>query len=392
MDDVRGYMKVLVTGATRNASMAIIRGLARQGVRVVGADERRLPFNSRSRYFGPYLMYPAGPENVFIEGLIEIIRREKPDLLLPVSNTRWISKNKGLIEKHTHVLLPDYPGYMAAFDNQVTLEECRKLGIECPEILREEELLPALERNTTLRHPLSFVLKPRANVGGAKGLGVFHDAGAFRTAKQKALLFGDACIQEYVPGGPENMRTVNLLFDKMSRPAAYFATKKIRSWPHSGGISVLSQSIHAPDLVDFVMPFFEKWHWQGMAEAEIKIDARDQKPKLIEINPRFCGYIGFAIECGVNFPWYICRITQGKEIPPSMYPAGIKYINWPSYVKSAFSEWKASPGKSAVIIKCLNELKGRKKTNNLEWADWKIIAAKILFELSNKEGASDVWN
>jgi hypothetical protein len=30
--------------------------------------------------------------------------------------------------------------------------------------------------------------------------------------------------------------------------------------------------------------------------------------------------------------------------------------------------------------------------NNMQWADWKIIAAKMLFKLVNKEGASDVWN
>jgi hypothetical protein len=30
--------------------------------------------------------------------------------------------------------------------------------------------------------------------------------------------------------------------------------------------------------------------------------------------------------------------------------------------------------------------------NNMQWADWKTIAAKMLFELVNKEGASDVWN
>jgi predicted ATP-grasp superfamily ATP-dependent carboligase len=281
---------------------------------------------------------------------------------------------------------------MAAFDNQTTLEECKELGIGCPDIWREKDVQLIFKQNRTSPEPLSFVLKPRADMGGARGLGIFNDEKSFKSLQKKTLHYGPYCIQEYIPGGPENMRTVNLLFDENSRLVAHFATKKIRQWPNFGGISVLSESIQAPDLVDFVMPFFEKWHWQGMAEVEIKIDARDQKPKLIEINPRFCGYIGFAIACGVNFPWYICRLTAGKEVDKVCYPAGVKYINWSSYLKAAFSEWTQSSNKSATLIKIGKELNGKKITNNMQWADWKTVVAKMIFELSNREGTSDVWN
>jgi predicted ATP-grasp superfamily ATP-dependent carboligase len=290
------------------------------------------------------------------------------------------------------VILPDYRSYMAAYDNQTTLEECKKLNIGCPEIWREKDVLQILKQNKTSQEPLSFILKPRANIGGGRGLGIFHDEDAFRYLQKKALRYGNICIQEYIPGGPENMRTVNLLFDVRSRLVACFAMKKVRQLPYSGGISVLSVSIHAPELVDFVLPFFKKWKWQGIAEAEIKIDARDQQPKLIEINPRFCGYIGFAMECGVNFPWQICQMAQGKEVTPSMYPAGVKYINWPSYVKSAFSEWVGRKDKKEAFMKICRELKGRKKTNNMEWADWKIIAAKIMLELANRGSRFSVRN
>ena len=50
-------MKVLVTGATRNASMAVIRGIANEGYDVIGADARRLPFNAHSCYSKPYFLY-----------------------------------------------------------------------------------------------------------------------------------------------------------------------------------------------------------------------------------------------------------------------------------------------------------------------------------------------
>lgn len=377
-------MKVLVTGATRDATMAIIRGLAREGCDVIGADERRLPFNVHSGYTKPYFLYPPGYQDGFVDAILEIIKKEKPDVLLPVAGSKQIAKHKKAIEKHTKVPLPDYPSYMAAFDNQTTLEECKKLNIGCPKIWQEKDALRILKQNKTSRTPVPFILKPRADIGGALGQGIFYNEEQLRSLQNKALKYGDACIQEYIPGGPENMRTVNLLFDADGRLVTYFATKKIRQWPNSGGISVLSVSIHAPELVDFVLPFFNEWRWHGIAEAEIKLDARDQKPKLIEINPRFCGYAGFAIESGVNFPWYICQLAQGKQVEKAAYQAGIQYINWPYYLKAAFYEWVESKHKKATLTKICNELKGKKKVNNMEWADWKMIAAKALFKISSR--------
>lgn len=385
-------MKVLVTGATRNAGLAIIRGLVRQGCDVIGADDRRFPFHAHPRHTKPFYLYPAGEQDDFMNGLMDIIQQEKPDLLLPVAGTKHISLHKELIKKLTKLILPDYRSYMAAYDNQTTLEECKKLNIGCPKIWREEDVRQIIRENKSSLKPVSFVLKPRGNIGGARGLGVFHDEDAFRLMQKNASRYGLTCVQEYIPGGPENMRTVNLFFGEDGRLAAHFATKKIRQWPNSGGISVLSESIQAPELVDFALPFFEKWPWQGVAEVEIKIDSRDQKPKLIEINPRFCGYIGFAIVCGIDFPWYMCRLAQGEQVEKANYPSGIRYINWPAYIKAAYAEWKSSAKKSTVITKLRNELKGKKKTNNMGWADWKTIAAKMMFELSNWGSASDVWN
>lgn len=385
-------MKVLVTGATRNTSLAVIRGLAREGCEVIGADERRLPFNIHSRHSKPYYLYPVGYQDDFFDAMIAIIKKEKPDVFLPVCGSKQISKHKKKIEQYTKVLLPDYESYMTAFDNQTTLKECQNLNIGCPRIWQETAVLKELNKNRGKKKPVRFVLKPREDIGGSRGLGIFHNESSYKYYKERGQKYGSTFIQEYIPGGPENMRTVNMLFDSNSNLAAYFTTQKIRQWPNKGGISALSVSTHEPALVDFILPFFKKWRWQGIAEAEIKIDSRDQKPKLIEINPRFCGYIGFPIACGVNFPWYLCQLALGKELGPVEYSAGIQYINWASYLKSAVSEWMEGKNRKEVFRKIRRELKGKKVTNSMEWYDWKIIAAKMVFELMDRGKSSDVWN
>jgi len=383
-------MKVLVSGATRNSCMAVIRGLAGKGCEIIGADERRLPFNIHSRHTMPYYTYPSGYGDDFVKAIIKIIEKEKPDVFLPVAGSRQISKHKQTLEKYTNVLLPDYESYMKAFDNQTTLEECNHLNIGCPEIWQETEVLLELKKNKNRNNPVCFVIKPRADIGGAKGLGIFHDENSYRYFKKNAEKYGSTFISEYIPGDPSNMRTVNMLFDANSDLVSFYTIKKIRQWPNSGGLCALAVSTHDPDLADFILPFFKKCRWQGIAEVEIKIDSRDQKPKVIEINPRFCGYIGFPIVCGVNFPWYMCQLINGEKPKPVTYPSGVQYINWSYYIKSVFSEWLATKHKKGFFTNIRRELKGKKITNTLEWYDWKVIAAKMLFELIDRGKPSDV--
>ncbi len=236
-------MKVIVTGATRNTSMAIIRGLASAGCEVIGADERKLPFNMHSRYSKPYYSYPSEYHEDFLDAIITMIKKERPDVLLPVCGTKQISEHKMVIEEHTKVLVPDYKSFMTAYDNQLLLEECKKLNIDCPKIWQEKDVLCELKNNRNRTAPVRFVLKPRADIGGSRGMGVFHDEASFKHLKKRAEKYGSAFISEYIPGDPENMRAVNMLFDGNSELTAYF-TKKKSANGHNPAVSALYPSVH----------------------------------------------------------------------------------------------------------------------------------------------------
>jgi predicted ATP-grasp superfamily ATP-dependent carboligase len=187
------------------------------------------------------------------------------------------------------------------------------------------------------------------------------------------------------------MRTVNLLFNKKNRLAAYFTTKKLRQWPTTGGISALSISTNEWELVKMVLPFFEKWKWQGPAEVELKVDARDNTPKLIEINPRFWGYIGFPARCGLNFPMIACELAKNSNARYREYPkydVGIKYIDPSAYIKAVTSDIFHSNSKAASIARIVTDLKGKKVSNYVELSDFMVIIAKILLELKSMRKTS----
>lgn len=381
-------MKVLVTGATRNVGMAAIRALAKEGCEVIGADERRLPFGVYSRYIKSYYLHPEVHEDGYLSAIFKIIEIEKPDVLLPFCGMRQIIKERRKIERLTNILMPDEKSFLIAYDNQTTLEECQKIGIACPKIFTEEEAIQELKKDSHGKGAAKFILKPRADIGGAYGVSMIGDEGTLQKLKRETEKFyGKTVIEEYIPGNTEAMRTVTLLFNKTSKLAAYFTTKKLRAWPTTGGIGVLLVSTNEWDLVEMVLPFFEKWQWQGAAEVEIKIDVRDGKPKLIEINPRFGGYLGFPCQCGLNLPWIACELAQGITTSNGVYPSyseGVEYIHPYPYLKSALSEMVSSNNRSKVIKNIYHELKGEKVSNNFECREWKVIFAKMLFELQSK--------
>jgi predicted ATP-grasp superfamily ATP-dependent carboligase len=59
--------------------------------------------------------------------------------------------------------------------------------------------------------------------------------------------------------------------------------------------------------------------------VEFKVDPRDGRPKLLEVNPRFWGSLHHAILCGVNFPWLLCRLAADGDVDRlTEYQVGVK--------------------------------------------------------------------
>ena len=110
------------------------------------------------------------------------------------------------------------------------------------------------------------------------------------------------------------------------KPIASFSHKRLREKPPSGGVSVLRESIPLdPIAYQFSEQLLTSLQWQGVAMVEFKVDKRDGRPKLMEINGRFWGSLQLAIDSGVNFPLLLANIIESKSVQPvSDYKIGIK--------------------------------------------------------------------
>ena len=388
-------LRVLVANATRNSGLAVVRDLGRSGFDVIGADDQLLPFGWHSRYSRPYRLFPPPRSPRVREAVLELLKEDRPDVLMPIGTpmVEILARDSLVFEKLTAVLLPSHEAVLAVTDNLRTLEECRTIGIPCPEVLSYNDAECRIDVAASGTES-TVVLKPRLDRGSAQGVSYPSDPRTLASdAESCRARYGEFLLQEYIPGGARAMRTLLVLFDRQSRLMAWFSTRKLRQWPVSGGITAMSESTRDERLLRQVLPFFDKWQWRGPAEVEFKVDPRDDVPKLIEINPRFPSYVGFSTRCGLALPRMAVLAAverwKGDYCPP--YSVGVRYINTVAYMKAAVAELWQRRRPRALALDIWSELHRGVTANSFDPTDPVPRLAKLLLETKTAMFADLPW-
>jgi predicted ATP-grasp superfamily ATP-dependent carboligase len=274
----------------------------------------------RSRYAAQQFEVKAETFEEHARGLLELVEQTRPDVLLPLStcSVAAVARNRDRMSALTAINVPAWKAFCAAFDKAACVRRCAALGIAVPRVYTEEEAAEALARGGRGGR---IVVKPAVDVGGAEG--VYYPRQAWELTELVRQAKDSSCgvmLQEYIPGGPETMRTVVALFSREGALEAAFSLQKLRQHPRTGGITVSGISIAAPELVEMVLPFFLDVGWSGPAEVELKWDAAEGRHKVIEINPRFPGYAGFARRCGLDFILLAVQSALEEPLTQCAYP------------------------------------------------------------------------
>jgi len=376
-------VKVLVTNCTRNSGLSVIRALAGKGCEVIGADYRRLPFGLRSRYSQSYEIVPDEHAPDFADSLLHLVRRIQPDILIPLGGSMAVCERQAEFVTGTQCLLPRFDAYAIVNDKKQLTKYCAPLGISMPEMFSVDEAQDFLARQSGSASSRCLVVKPRKDAGGGAGVHFVRSREALRSAISNVESnFGKVLVTEYIPGRVTSQRAVQLLFDQNSKLISYFVLKKLRQWPAGRGISAAAISVNEPELVRSLIPLLESLRWQGPADAEFIFDAASKKYKLIEINPRFSGAIGFAFHCGVDFSWDYCRLAHGEQLrlqAPDSYRIGQKYITPASFVRSTWHELFSAESTGA-LASARTDFRGPRVASVYQWSDPLPTVGKALLE------------
>lgn len=329
-------MKIIVTDGNTRAALAITRALGQEGNQIIIGSTKIPSLASTSRFCAKSLVYPDPRKESagFISTLCKIVKEEKPDVFLPVTDitTLLVVENKSDLEKYCAIPFPEYKTVQRAADKYQVMKLAEELGVPIPATIylhSPEELDTGLPSpSSVLGQPV--VVKParsRIHTGNSwRSSGVKY---AYDDHHLKLILQNRGSGTEYPILLQERINGEGVgLFLCMDRGevVAAFSHRRLREKPPSGGVSVLRESIPVqPALREYSERLLKALNWHGIAMVEFKKDEKTGHYRLMEINGRFWGSLQLAIDSGVNFPSMLVKIAKGEIINPVPdYRVGVK--------------------------------------------------------------------
>lgn len=348
---------ILLTNATSMAGLSAMRTLDAAGFDVIPAALRRFPLGLRSR-FGPRPhLLPAHTFEEYAAALLQLVERTRPDVLLPLGTpcVAAVSQQHAAFARLTAINVPTWDAFQSVYDKSNCARLCANLGIPVP------RLYSVPEAEVLLRHAapgVRVVHKPSIDIGAAQAVRYLStvDDLPLRSAASLPTL-----LQEFIPGGEDAMRTAVLLFSPTTELLAAFTQQKLRQHPATGGLTIAGISTADLGLVELALPFFRSIRWAGPAEVEYKIDPRDGQPKIIEINPRFPGYLNFAHHCGLPLAALAAQAALPAPVPPRPYPgyrSGQRHVNPQLFLQAVARQLLAGEPMAPVLRRARQEWHG----------------------------------
>jgi predicted ATP-grasp superfamily ATP-dependent carboligase len=303
-----------VTDGLLRKSVVVGQSLGKHGVSVSAGSTTRLSPAFFSRHSDKTLVYPSPVTQpvAFAERLLEYLRREPHDVLIPTDDASLAvsARYRSDFEQVTRLPLPGAAQLAYGLDKARLMQLAERLGIPHPTTLLPASVDEVASLAARMGAPL--IVKPRASSGG-RGIAYIgpddNVADAWVAVHQEYPL---PMLQQRVACGPKF--DVGVLMDERGNAVASFVQRELRHFPVRDGLSTVQESVWRPDLVQRAVTLLRAIGWYGLAEVEFMEDPTTGEALLFEVNPRFWASIQLAISCGVDFPYLLYQLAMGQRI------------------------------------------------------------------------------
>jgi len=308
---------VLGTGLT---VLGVIRSLGRQGVPVFCA-ERQPDFVARSRWCRhlPDVASPT-PDN-----LADWLDHQplRPAVLIPCSD-HWVSAVTSLPDSYGESFprsLPPAGAVATLTDKGAFASLLERLDIPRP-ITMPLRSAADLDSVSDDRFADSFLKPCDSQAFGRKyRVKAFRVSSRDDAAAKLAQASADRLellFQEYIPGPPSDHFFVDGFVDRFGMVKGLFARRRLRMYPPDFGNSCYMRPValaEVEEAVASVQKLLSAVSYRGIFSAEFKLDRRDGRYKIIEVNARPWWFIGFAADCSVDTAVMAYLDALEQEVP-----------------------------------------------------------------------------
>ena len=176
------------------------------------------------------------------------------------------------------------------------------------------------------------LLKPVQGTAG-RGIEQFDDAPRlmdFLTARPE--LHGQCIVQDFIPG--YDIGCSVLCQD--GKILAHTIQTEVLPAERRFAPPAAIKFIDSPMIYEVVSRLMAALGWNGVANIDMRFDARDQRVKVLEVNPRYWGSLLGSLCVGMNFPYYACLAGMGIPFPTPTYRVGYYAGSKKAAVQQAF--------------------------------------------------------
>ena len=309
-------MSVLILDSGNWDTLKVLRCLGQvPTIKVYVLSNNRFPITRFSRYYKHWHYHRDVNDERLLETVKKLTQQWKIDVLLPTALEEiwFLSRNYEAASKIAAIpTLANTKLISLANDKWAFYQFLTQTGLPVvPTVYIGKTGRPMQAVDVdSIEYPA--LLKP---VSGKGGFGIvkvanfldleraWHDEHIMKNSHyilQSYIPGTDVCLQVFCKAGKISVYTLQ---KSLSESNSYFGPQRIMEFLTNEEIHSLGENITST------------LKWEGTACIDFRIDARDQKPKILEFNPRFGQAVLGSLVAGVNFPLIACCSAFNIEYP-----------------------------------------------------------------------------
>jgi D-aspartate ligase len=314
--------------------LGIVRSLGRRGVPVCVVDDE-YSISRFSRYCTHFVKVESlREEQATVDQLLKFGRELalQGSVLYPTREelVAAFSRNRLALAEVFRVPTGGWDSVQWAWDKRNAYRLAQELSIPTP-VTRYPASVAELEELDGLEPP--FAIKPAIKehfVYATKAKAWRADSHAeLRILFLKATELvgpGEVMVQELIPGGGAQQFAYCAFF-RDGEPVGKMVAHRWRQHPlQFGRASTYVESVDIPILEELSERFLHAINYYGLVEVEYKLDPRDSKYKLLDVNARTWGYHSIGPRSGVDFSYMLYADQVGLPVAPCKGQPGIKWV------------------------------------------------------------------
>src|SRR5262249_31011075 len=133
-------------------------------------------------------------------------------------------------------------------------------------------------------------------------------------------------VQEFIPGDGRYQFS-SCMFFKDGRATSSMEAQRWRQHPIEFGRSAtFVETVDLPEIKELSIRFLQAINYYGLAELEYKLDPRDGKYKLLDVNARTWGFHALGPAAGVDFSHMLFADQLGEGVQNCHGRAGVGWM------------------------------------------------------------------